>query len=219
MGNEGSKAGPSQPIDVINSLRKNTPFTVLETDQIIRRYNAMDPSPQGKTGITVDECIMMPEFTGCVFGPDIIQYYKDSTTKKIHPRQFMKICTMLCRRTPALKKKEFLFDLYDVDKQKVLTHDALFRLYKLMFHGAVSDDHILALVYSALRHPNLSKDGEVTRDEFADMIPDVEIQERLSVDFAFDRSFQPDVPEKEEDEEDDDEDNDDGDDEEAESKK
>jgi hypothetical protein len=51
------------------------------------------------------------------------------------------------------------------------------------------------------------------------MIPDVEIQERLSVDFAFDRSFQPDVPEKEEDEEDDDEDDDDGDDEEAESKK
>ncbi|XP_053398356.1 uncharacterized protein LOC128556726 [Mercenaria mercenaria] len=203
MGNDSSKTGPSQPPEVLNALRKNTPFTSLEADQIIRRYSAMDSSSQGKDGITTEQCIMMPEFTGCVFAPDVIQYYRDSTTKKIHPKQFMKICTMLCRRTPALKKKEFLFDLYDVDKQKVLTHDAMFRMYRLLFHSAISDDHILALVSSALRHPNLSKDGEVTRDEFTDMIPDVEIQERLSVDFAFDPSFQPDEPEEEDDEDED----------------
>lgn len=62
-----------------------------------------------------------------------------------------------------------LFDLYDLDKQKVLTHDGMFRIYRLLFHTAVSDDHILALVYSALRHPNLAREGEVSRDEFIDV--------------------------------------------------
>ena len=59
-----------------------------------------------------------------------------------------------------------LFDMFDVDKQKVLTHDGLFRIYKLLFTNAISDDHILALVFTALRHPNLAKEGEITRDEF-----------------------------------------------------
>lgn len=38
------------------------------------------------------------------------------------------------------------------------------------------------------------------------MIPDVEIQERLSIDFAFDPSFQSEEPEVEDDDEDEDED-------------
>lgn len=38
------------------------------------------------------------------------------------------------------------------------------------------------------------------------MIPDVEIQERLSIDFAFDPSFQPEEPEVEDDEDEDEDD-------------
>ena len=59
-----------------------------------------------------------------------------------------------------------LFDLFDVDEQKFLTHDGLFRIYKLLFTNAISDDHILALTFSALRHPSLAKEGQVTREEF-----------------------------------------------------
>ena len=59
-----------------------------------------------------------------------------------------------------------LFDMFDVDKQKVLTHDGMFRIYKLMFTNAISDDHILALVFSALKHPDLAKPGEITKNEF-----------------------------------------------------
>lgn len=69
-----------------------------------------------------------------------------------------------------------LFDMLDVDRQKILGHDAMFRLYKTMFSNAVSDDHILALTFSALRHPNLGRDDEVTRDEFADVSLSFEIK-------------------------------------------
>ncbi|XP_052811733.1 uncharacterized protein LOC128239228 [Mya arenaria] len=210
MGNEQAVAqlpGQAQPRDVVNNMRKGTPFTYEEADQILRRYNTMDSSPQGNTGIPVEECCLLQEFTGCVFAPDLIRYYRDKETKRIHPRQFMKICTMLCPRTQATKKKHMLFDLFDVDRQKVLTHDAMFRVYKLLFAGALSDDQILALVFSALRHPNLAHDDEITRDEFADMIPDNEIQERLSVDFAFDPALRFVGGQEEEDEDDGEEDN------------
>lgn len=59
--------------------------------------------------------------------------------------------------------------MFDVDKQKLLGHDAMFRIFKMMFSNAVSDSHILALVFSALRHPNLARDDEVSREEFCDV--------------------------------------------------
>ena len=62
-----------------------------------------------------------------------------------------------------------IFDMFDTDRQKILGHDAMYRMYKMMFGNVVSDDHILALTFSALRHPNLSKDDEVSREEFCDV--------------------------------------------------
>ncbi|KAH3727288.1 uncharacterized protein LOC127852909 [Dreissena polymorpha] len=190
MGNEQSAAplpGQAMPGEVIQNLRKGTPFTFVEADQILRRYSTLDAT--GTEGIAVEDCCFMQEFTACPFAGHVIRHHRDPETKRILPRNFMKICAMLCRRTPALTKKQLLFDMFDVDKQKILTHDAMFKIYKLLFSSAISDDHILALVFSALRHPNLSHDDEVTRDEFAEMIPDNEIQERLSIDFAFDPSL------------------------------
>ena len=68
-----------------------------------------------------------------------------------------------------------LFDMFDVDKQKVLTHDGMFRIYKLMFTNAISDDHILALVFSALKHPDLARPGEITKNEFIQVFCDYEL--------------------------------------------
>lgn len=54
----------------------------------------------------------------------------------------------------------------DVCGAGVLTHDEVFRLYKLMFGAAISDDHILSLTFLALKHPDLIHPGEITKNEF-----------------------------------------------------
>ena len=59
-----------------------------------------------------------------------------------------------------------LFQLVDVYDTGVLTHDEMFRIYKLLFGGAVSDDHILDLTFRALQHPDLNKPGEISQEEF-----------------------------------------------------
>ena len=66
----------------------------------------MDPSPSGKNGISVQDCIDMPEFTGNMFAPDVIGTLQNQDTKKIHGLEFLKICGMFSSRTPALTKKE-----------------------------------------------------------------------------------------------------------------
>ena len=54
-------------------------------------------------------------------------------------------------------------DVYDTG---LLTHDEMFRIYKLLFGGAISDDHILDLTFRALQHPDLNKAGEISQEEF-----------------------------------------------------
>ena len=77
-----------------------------ETCLILKRYGTMDPSPSGKEGMSVQDCIDMPEFTGNVFAPDVIGSLQDPNTNRIHGKDFMKICTMFSLKTPAITKKE-----------------------------------------------------------------------------------------------------------------
>ena len=71
----------------------------------------MDPSPGGKEGMSVIDCVDMPEFTGVVFAPDVIGLLQDPSSHKIHGKDFMKICTMFSSKTPAITKKECRYKL------------------------------------------------------------------------------------------------------------
>nr|KAG5704988.1 hypothetical protein BaRGS_022830 [Batillaria attramentaria] len=108
----------------------------------------------------------MSEFAGGKFIASILEAHLDDETQRIHPKSFLSACSLLSSKTPPEAKKTYLFQLVDVYDTGVLTHDEMFRIYKLLFGGAVTDDHILDLTFRALRHPDLNKPGEITRDEF-----------------------------------------------------
>lgn len=62
-----------------------------------------------------------------------------------------------------------LFDCFNVYKAKTLTHDEIFRLYKVLLGHTISDDHILSLTFEALQHPKLRNKGEIQLDEFIEV--------------------------------------------------
>ena len=59
-----------------------------------------------------------------------------------------------------------VFKVFDVYNTGAFTHDEMFHVYKTLFDRAVSDDHILDLTYKSLRHPDLARQGEITKEEF-----------------------------------------------------
>ncbi|KAL8563307.1 hypothetical protein ACOMHN_028830 [Nucella lapillus] len=149
----------------------------------MKRYAAYDSSADGEDGITLSDCLTMVEFTGNKFAPSIIEANLEEKTLRIHPDGFLRVLSLLSSKTPVEVKKNYLFQLVDVYDTGILTHDEMFRVYKLLLGGAVTDDHILDLTNRALQHFNLNKPGEVTQDEFFRMIPDSEVRSRLIVDF------------------------------------
>ena len=122
--------------------------TYKEVDQILKRYSTMDSSSQGKEGITLSQCYMMPEFTACVFSNDVIRYYKDKESKRIHPRNFMRICTMFCRRTPAIKKKQCMYSYHNCNVSRFVVK-IIVLFYVLFVHIFSSHFSKLTLGHNA----------------------------------------------------------------------
>ncbi|XP_076467111.1 uncharacterized protein LOC143298208 isoform X2 [Babylonia areolata] len=149
----------------------------------MKRYAAYDSSAGGEEGVTLADCLTMTEFTGNKFAASVLEANLDEETQRIHPEGFLRVLSLLSSKTPEEVKKNYLFQLVDVYDTGVLTHDELFRVYKLLLGGAVTDDHILDLTNRALQHYDLNKAGEISRDEFFRMVPDSEIRARLTVDF------------------------------------
>ena len=58
------------------------------------------------------------------------------------------------------------FRCFDYHSTGLLKHDDLFRMYKLMFKGALNDDQILDMVFRALDSPHLTRPGMVSQEDF-----------------------------------------------------
>ncbi|XP_052088185.1 uncharacterized protein LOC127725298 isoform X1 [Mytilus californianus] len=167
----------------IQEIRDETPFTDAEVKSLLNRYDEVDTSENNSTGLSYDDVLYMPEFIGSVFAPLVIAANVDTKTKRIYARQFIKICSILSTQIKAEEKKKYLFELLNIYGTGLLTHDEIYRMYKLLFSHTISDDHILAMTFKALNHTSLQKKGQLTKQEFFKMIPDHEIMNRMTINF------------------------------------
>ncbi|GFS17734.1 calcineurin subunit B [Elysia marginata] len=192
MGNAANsgpqKPAPRQQAQPQGSEAQNSPaeprsFTPKQRQALLRRYQAHDTSRDGRVGIPLDICLAMPEFAGNNLISVLIHDYLDAETGRMHPQGFLQFCTFLSNCTPAVDKKRMLFDSFNVYGTETFTHDEIFRIYKVMLGHVISDDHILALTFEALKHPGLEKQGQISKNEFLQMVPDSEIEQKLTLHF------------------------------------
>ncbi|XP_059152378.1 uncharacterized protein LOC131938392 isoform X2 [Physella acuta] len=158
-------------------------FSAKQKDVLLKRYQFYDSSAGGSVGIPLDICLAMPEFVGNKLIGVLIHDFANPKTGCLHQEEFLNFCSFLSPLTKVEEKKLVLFDCFNVYKTKTLTHDEIFRLYKVLLGHTISDDHILSLTFEALQHPKLRNKGEIQRDEFIEMAPDSEVEEKLSVHF------------------------------------
>lgn len=180
MGNESSLQSALTK-EEIDDLLESTPFTENQLKKLMTRYRDIDTD--GTKGISYDEMLTMVEFTGSDLAPPIIASLLDKHSLKMYPKNFLHVCALLSDKVKPAEKKRFIFDLLNIYSGETLSHDEIFRLYKLFYSSAISDDHILALTFKALNHNDLETKGQITFQEFEKMVGDHEIMDRMTVDF------------------------------------
>ncbi|KAK0056716.1 calcineurin subunit B type 2 [Biomphalaria pfeifferi] len=168
--------------------RNYSAFSPKQKAALMKRYQAYDPTDKGVDGIPIYVCLAMPEFVGNKLIGILIHDFANPRTGKLHPQEFLNFCSFLSPSTSIEEKKKgklymFLFDCFNVYETDCISHDELYRLYKVFLGHTISDDHILALTFKALQHPSLRRQGEIHEDEFIEMAPDNEVEQRLTVFF------------------------------------
>ncbi|CAL1528926.1 unnamed protein product [Lymnaea stagnalis] len=158
-------------------------FTPKQKEALLKRYNLYDSSSGGVVGIPLDVCLAMPEFVGNKLIGVLIHDFANSRTGCMHQEEFLNFCSFLHPLTSIEEKKKVLYDCFNVYGTDWMTHDEIFRLYKVLLGHTVSDDHILALTFKALQHPSLKVKGQIKKFEFMQMASDSEIEQRLTVIF------------------------------------
>ncbi|KAK6986776.1 calcineurin subunit b type 1 [Biomphalaria glabrata] len=163
--------------------RNYSAFSPKQKAALMKRYQAYDPTDKGVDGIPIYVCLAMPEFVGNKLIGILIHDFANPRTGKLHPQEFLNFCSFLSPSTSIEEKKKVLFDCFNVYETDCISHDELYRLYKVFLGHTISDDHILALTFKALQHPSLRRQGEIHEDEFIEMAPDNEVEQRLTVFF------------------------------------
>jgi Ca2+-binding EF-hand superfamily protein len=176
----GNQQAVLSDIDV-QELKETTPFSDGDLKKLEQRYQTLDKSPEATDGIPYAKMILLPELRGNELCPHVVAANLDGRSGCVYAKQFVQIFGILSPKAQPEEKKEFLFEIFNIYGANVLTHDEVFRMFKTLFDAAVSDDHILALTYRALNHKALKKKGEITKEEFIQLIPDHEIVNRMSV--------------------------------------
>ncbi|XP_061192725.1 uncharacterized protein LOC133200926 [Saccostrea echinata] len=165
----------------IQELKESTPLSEGELKKLEQRYQTLDKSPEATDGIPYDKMVLLPELRGNELCSHVVAANLDGRSGRVYAKQFVQIFGILSPKANPDEKKEFLFEIFNIYGTNVLMHDEMYRIYKTLFDRTISDDHILALTYRALNHKALKKKGEITKEEFLQLIPDHEIVNRMSV--------------------------------------
>ncbi|XP_064628784.1 uncharacterized protein LOC135488215 [Lineus longissimus] len=161
---------------------ETTPFTENELRALLlKQYTVYDKS-KGQDGIPIDKFLNIPDFNGHPFIARITELYKRDPRDVIMPEEFLNICSILCSKQEIEKKRRLAFKVFDVHELNYLQHDEVFRMYKMLFSGAIPDDSIVDLVFKLLEREGLETSGKITYDDFSKLVPDSEINTRFTVD-------------------------------------
>ncbi|KAL5010413.1 hypothetical protein ScPMuIL_012718 [Solemya velum] len=164
---------------------KKTGWTEKDLLKVLKRYADFDKGEKEVKGLEYKTVVNMPEFVGTPFVGILTNHLLEPKTQRLYPKNFIKLCHTLSSRISVKEKRDFLFQGLDGYKTGILTHDEMFYLYKILYHSVMSDDHILALTFKALKHPKLKQQGEITKQEFDQMIPDHEIMDKMTIQFQY----------------------------------
>ncbi|CAH1228574.1 PPP3R1 [Branchiostoma lanceolatum] len=177
MGNQGSVLSEEK----LQELEKSTNFSVKEITKILKRYGALDGSPNGEEGIPITKFLNIPEVVGNPIMPCVFAKFSDPQGGNLGPEPFLLLFSMLHPDEPMDKKQKFAFDMLDVDSQEQLGFEELFSLYKLLYSPALSDQKISHLTAQVLFRDDLATPGYINFDEFCQLVPVSEIKSRLTV--------------------------------------
>lgn len=184
----GQKSSAEEADESYPLLGFDHPFTDRELRRMWKRFKQLD---HGKSGdITMDDLLSIYELS---LNPMVYRIFTlfcnvspfsdDTDEAVISFPNFVRTFSVFHRDTVAEEKKKFLFRVFDVSQNGVISASDLFYILKMMLGENISDENLGELVSLVLSEVVGSTNGVIQFPQFADLIDDKEIMDLFSFSF------------------------------------
>lgn len=118
--------------DEIEYLEEHTVFDRNEIQYLFERFTYLDRNKSGY--LTYTDFEMIPEFSSNPFKSFILSYLEDNIAEYEHINfaYFLDFLKIFHRKTPKSSRVNFLFTIFDLNKDHKLCKDVLFKIQKML---------------------------------------------------------------------------------------
>eukprot|EP00090_Calanus_glacialis_P026680 TRINITY_DN41950_c0_g1_i1.p1 TRINITY_DN41950_c0_g1~~TRINITY_DN41950_c0_g1_i1.p1 ORF type:complete len:182 (-),score=66.45 TRINITY_DN41950_c0_g1_i1:208-753(-) len=144
-------------------------FTAEEVSRLEKRFRKLDKD-QSET-LSVEEFLAMPELKENPIVQRVVQVFDADHSGELDFKEFVKGLAMFTMKNVDREKKlKFLFNIYDMDNDGLISNTELFTVLKMMVGSNLKDTQLQQIVDKTIVDFDKDQDGMINYQEFCDIV-------------------------------------------------
>jgi len=187
----GAKASISLREEEIDEINKTTGFSRNQIIRLFTRFTSLDKEQNGY--LTRDDFLRIPELAINPLADRIVDaFFTEKKNETVNFREFMATLAIfrpLTRRTQEKDinsrdhKLQFVFSLYDIDKDGKISKAELLQVLRLMVGSNINHEQLSHIAERTILESDLSNDRSIDFEEFQKAMTKAVIETKMSVRF------------------------------------
>lgn len=155
-------------------------FSENDIKKMYKRFIELDTNKNGE--LDPRELFDVPEICDNPLVKRVISIFDSNSDGRVSFVEFLVGITKLASSSDDFQKKKFAFDVYDINKDGMISNGELFTVMKMMVGNNLNDIQLQQLVDRTIIQADKDGDGMISFEEFKAMISNMDVGKKLKLD-------------------------------------
>jgi len=144
-------------------------FTLEEVNRLHKRFRKLDKDSSDT--LCVEEFLALPELKENPLVQRVVQVFDADNNGEVNFSEFVSGLAMFTTKNVDKQKKlKFLFNIYDLDRDGLISNSELFQVLKMMVGSNLTETQLQQIVDKTILQLDKDQDGMINYQEFCDII-------------------------------------------------
>jgi len=144
-------------------------FTIEEVNRLHKRFKKLDKDSNDT--LCVEEFLALPELKENPLVQRVVQVFDADNNGEVNFSEFVSGLAMFTTKNVDKEKKlKFLFNIYDLDRDGMISNSELFQVLKMMVGTNLTESQLQQIVDKTVLQLDKDQDGMINYEEFCDIL-------------------------------------------------
>ncbi|XP_003385569.1 PREDICTED: calcineurin B homologous protein 1-like [Amphimedon queenslandica] len=176
-------------------IRAETGFDNSQIRRLYSRFSHLDKRSKGY--LTRQDLMLIPDLAINPLGTRIIDVFfldeenSSRVVEEVNFRQFIRTLALFHNKNKGdgttscdEKRIEFLFKIYDKDRDGKLSKDDLAHVLSCLVGHHIAQEQVYSIVKRTMREADINEDQFISLEEFKQALKDIDIQNKMTFNFS-----------------------------------